>query len=194
MFVTKENNHKPFLYQVWRNTEWSTPGKVPRCPSVPWHDIVDPHQQGRHQGSSETGLHSLKPQGESRWMQETHLSLPGALWAQVRLHNLGSSYGSCTSVTKLLKDLQWDYHQERRQQQYLREILTDHVTAPVESIVLTYSSWPGRTNTTDLQKSCVHIPIPDWNYLSHAVAQFGTVDNLKCRLAVLPWGADPPLR
>ena len=112
-----------------------------------------------------------------------------------------------TSVTKFLKDLQWDSLQERRRQQRLVFMykMNEQVAVPANTIDLTYSSRPvrrdknkkklfkPRTNTTWLQKSFVHITIPDWNSLPHSVAQSGTVDSFKCRLAVLPWGADPSL-
>ena len=58
-----------------------------------------------------------------------------------------SSYDRHTSVTKLLKDLQWDSLQERRRQQHLvfmYKILNDQVAVPANSIDLTYSSRPVR--------------------------------------------------
>ena len=77
-----------------------------------------------------------------------------------------------TSVTKLLKNLQWDSLRERRRQQRLLimyKILNDQVAVPAKSIDLTYSSRPvqgvknktkifkPRTYTTEVQKSFVHI-------------------------------------
>ena len=78
------------------------------------------------------------------------------------------------------------------------KILNDQVAVPANSIDLTYFSRPVRrdknkkelfkpkTNKTELQKSFVHITIPDWNSLPHSVAQSGTVYYFKCRLAALP--------
>ena len=89
-----------------------------------------------------------------------------------------SSYDRRTGVTKLLKDLLWDSLKERHQQQRLvlmYKILNDQVAVPANSIDLTYSSRPARrdknreklfksrTNTSELQKTFVHITIPDWN-------------------------------
>ena len=120
-----------------------------------------------------------------------------------------SSYDRCISVTKLLKYLQWDSRQERRRQQrlvFMYKILNHQVAVPANSIDLTYSSRPvrgdknkkklfqPRTNTTELLKSFVHITIPDWNSLPHSVAQSGTEDSFRCRLAAQPWGTDLSLR
>ena len=151
--------------------------------------MVDPYQQGRRQtfSSSEAGFHPPQLQRKPRRMQEIRLSRPSALWAWVCQHDhLGpylqkeyysieraqwkaaqwvtSSYDRRTSVTKLLKDLQWDSRQERRRQQrlvFMYKILNHQVAVPANSIDLTYSSRPvrgdknkkklfqPRTNTTD---------------------------------------------
>ena len=104
------------------------------------------------------------------------------------------------SVSKLLRDLQWETLETRRRQQrlvFLYKILKEQVAVPAKSIDITYSSRASRgclnkqklyrpgTRTTEYQNSFVHRTIPQWNALPESVAQTGTVPTFKCRLSAL---------
>ena len=112
-----------------------------------------------------------------------------------------STYETRASVSKLLKDLQWETLETRRRQQrlaFLYKILKEQVAVPAKSIDITYSSRASRgclnkqklyrpgTRTTEYQNSFVHRTIPQWNALPESVAQTGTVSTFKCRLSALP--------
>ena len=75
------------------------------------------------------------------YLQKDCKSIKRVQWKAARW--VTSSYDRRTSVTKLLKNLQWDSLQGSRRQQrlvFMYKILNDQVAVPANSIDLTYSS------------------------------------------------------
>jgi len=111
-----------------------------------------------------------------------------------------SSYDRYTSVTQLLKDLDWDNLQERRKHQrliFLYKILHEEVAVPPETIDIVLHNRPSRgnsntqkisrprTNTSEFQNSFINRTIIDWNGLPNTVAQAGSVSSFKSQLLSL---------
>ena len=232
MFVSKKTNHRPYLYQLCgeipssvlqekylgvllsHDMSWSTHINKVVAEAHQKLGFIRRNLRGSPQECKKLTFLALVCSGLEYasiiwdpYFQKDYDSIERVQRKAARW--VTSSYDRCTSVTKLLKDLQWDSLQERRRQQrllFMYKILNDQVVLPANSIDLTYSSRPvrgdknkktlfkPRTNTKELQKSFVHITIPDWNSLPHSVAQSGTEDYIKCLLAVLPWGTEPSLR
>jgi len=106
-----------------------------------------------------------------------------------------------SSVSHLMRELQWETLQERHRIQrltFMYKILNGQVAVPAKLIDLELSvctSWgdynqqklyKARSCTTEYQKSFVHRTIPEWNSLPSSVAQSDTVSTFKCRLSALP--------
>jgi len=110
-----------------------------------------------------------------------------------------STYNKKSSVSRLMRELQWETLQERRRIQrltFMYQILNGQVAVPAEWIDLALSVrtsrgdydqqkvYKPRTHTTEYQKSFVHRTIPEWNSLPSPVAQSDAVSTLKFRLSL----------
>ena len=111
-----------------------------------------------------------------------------------------SMYETWASVSKLLKDLQWETLETRHRQQrlvFLYKILKEQVVVPAINrhnllhpcqlrLPNKQKLYRPGTQTTEYQNYFVHRTIPQWNALPESVAQTDTVSAFKCRLAALP--------
>ena len=91
-----------------------------------------------------------------------------------------STYDKKSSVSRLMRELQWETLHERRRTQrltFMYKILNGEVAVPAELIDLELSActsrgdynqqklYKPRTHTTEYQKSFEHRTIPEWNSL-----------------------------
>ena len=110
-----------------------------------------------------------------------------------------SDYGRTSSVTSMLDQLGWRNLAERRLDLHLTllyKVVHGHINMPADSLGLTNSYSRTRANhkykyqlprayTKELQYSCIHRTIPEWNALPASLAESDSVASFKSGLARL---------
>jgi hypothetical protein len=221
MVVNRKNSHQPFLYQLC-NTILSTVDQEKYLGVLLSHDMSWSHHINKIVSKAQQKLGFLRRNMKGSPVECKKLAYIALVRSGLEYANIiwdphlkkdtdclervqrkaarwvTSSYERHTSVTQLLKQLNWESLQERRRQQrliFLYKIINNEVAVPRDSVDLEFQQrtsrgdsnkqkiYRPRTKTTEYQNSFVHKTIIDWNNLPHTVAQAGSVSTFKSRLS-----------